>query len=57
MSSTCGERGWKLYGYVKNVTNETAITSMSIASPLLGAARQVTYTPPREIGIGASFDF
>ena len=51
------ERGWKLYGYVKNLTNEAAITSMSIASPVLGAARQVTYTPPREIGIGASFDF
>jgi iron complex outermembrane receptor protein len=51
------ERGWALYGYVKNATNETAITSMSIASPLLGAARQVTYTPPREFGIGVSFDF
>lgn len=51
------ERGWALYGYVKNATNETAITSMSIASPLLGAARQVTYTPPREFGIGLSLDF
>ena len=51
------EQGWKLYGYVKNVTNETAITSMSIASPLLGAARQVTYTPPRELGLGLAFDF
>lgn len=49
--------GWKLYGFVKNAADTTAITSMSIASPLLGAARQVTYTPPRQFGVGASIDF
>jgi outer membrane receptor protein involved in Fe transport len=48
---------WKLYGYVKNATNTTAITSMSIASPVLGSGRQVTYTPPRMYGIGATLDF
>jgi iron complex outermembrane receptor protein len=48
---------WKLFGWVKNVTNKTAITSMSIASPILGAARQVTYTPPRMFGVGVQVDF
>lgn len=48
---------WKVFGYVKNVTNETAITSMSIASPVLGAARQVAYTPPRMFGLGLQLDF
>jgi iron complex outermembrane recepter protein len=48
---------WKVFGYVKNATNKTAITSMSIASPLLGAARQVTYTPPRVYGLGLQLDF
>ncbi|MEJ6022351.1 TonB-dependent receptor [Ramlibacter sp. PS4R-6] len=48
---------WKLFGWVKNATNKTAITSMSVASPVLGAARQVTYTPPRMFGIGAQVDF
>jgi outer membrane receptor protein involved in Fe transport len=48
---------WKLFGWVKNATNRTAITSMSIASPLLGAARQVTYTQPRMVGVGVQVDF
>jgi iron complex outermembrane receptor protein len=48
---------WKIFGYVKNATNTTAITSMSIASPLLGAARQVTYTPPRLFAIGLQAEF
>ncbi|HEU0203031.1 MAG TPA: TonB-dependent receptor, partial [Burkholderiaceae bacterium] len=49
--------GWKVYGYVKNATDETAITSMSVSSPILGAARQVSYTPPRQYGVGISVDF
>jgi iron complex outermembrane recepter protein len=48
---------WKLHAWVRNATDKTAITSMSIASPLLGAARQVTYTPPRQVGLGASLEF
>jgi outer membrane receptor protein involved in Fe transport len=46
-----------VFGYVKNVANTTAITSLSVASPILGAARQVTYTPPRLFGVGAQVDF
>ncbi len=48
---------WKLWAYVRNARDTTALTSMSIASPLLGAARQVTYTPPRQFALGASYDF
>lgn len=48
---------WRVHAWVRNVTDKTAITSMSIASPVLGAARQVTWTPPRQVGIGASLEF
>lgn len=48
---------WKLWANVRNVADTAAFTSMSIASPVLGAARQVTYTAPRQFTIGASVDF
>jgi iron complex outermembrane recepter protein len=48
---------WKVYARLRNATDTTAQTSMSIASPVLGGARQVTYTPPREFGIGATVEF
>lgn len=48
---------WKLYGYVRNATNTTALTSMSVTTPLFGFARQVSYTPPRQFGIGVKLDF
>jgi outer membrane receptor protein involved in Fe transport len=48
---------WKVYGYVRNATDETALTGLLIASPILGSGRQVTYTRPREYGIGATMDF
>ncbi|HEY8878467.1 MAG TPA: TonB-dependent receptor [Roseateles sp.] len=48
---------WKLWANVRNAGDKTAFTSMSIASPILGAARQVTYTPPRQFAVGASYDF
>jgi outer membrane receptor protein involved in Fe transport len=48
---------WKVYAQVRNAANTTALTSMSIASPVLGGARQVTYTPPREFALGATLDF
>ena len=51
------EGHWKLWANVRNAGNTTAFTSMSIASPVLGAARQVTYTAPRQYAIGASYDF
>ncbi len=48
---------WKLWAHLRNLGDKTAFTSMSIASPVLGAARQVTYTAPRQFAIGASVDF
>lgn len=51
------EGRWKLWAHVRNVGDRAAFTSMSIASPVLGAARQVTYTPPRQFAVGASHDF
>jgi iron complex outermembrane recepter protein len=51
------EGRWKVWANVRNAGDTAAFTSMSIASPVLGAARQVTYTPPRQLAIGASVDF
>jgi outer membrane receptor protein involved in Fe transport len=48
--------GWKVYGYVRNVGDKAALTSMNISSPVLGSARQVSYTPPRHVGLGVSLD-
>ena len=48
---------WKLYGYIRNATNTTALTSMLITATNLGSTRQVTYTPPRQFGIGATWEF
>jgi outer membrane receptor protein involved in Fe transport len=48
--------GWRAYAFVKNAGNTTATTTMSIGSPLLGSGRQITYTPPRQLGIGLSID-
>jgi hypothetical protein len=48
---------WKAYAQLLNVGNSTAITSMNIASPVLGASRQVNYTPPRRVAVGVAMDF
>ena len=48
---------WKLYAQLLNASNTTAVTSMNIASPVLGASRQVNYVPPRRAAVGATFDF
>ena len=48
---------WKFIAFVKNATNVTALSSMSISSPLLGAARTVNYAPPRYVGVGVTYDF
>ena len=46
---------WKLFGYVRNVTNELVRTGMTVYSPLLGAERSVQYAPPRNFGIGLRY--
>jgi len=51
------ETSWKLFAYVRNVTNRNVLTGTTIYSPLLGAEKGVSYAPPRTIGIGASYSF
>jgi hypothetical protein len=41
---------------VKNVNKVTALTSMSINSPVLVASRTVSYNPPRRICVGFSYN-
>jgi outer membrane receptor protein involved in Fe transport len=48
---------WKVHGYVRNATDKVAKTSLIIAAPFLGSGRQVTYTRPREVGVGVTVDF
>ncbi|HLN30860.1 MAG TPA: hypothetical protein VK395_24180 [Gemmataceae bacterium] len=42
---------------MKNVNKVTALTSMSISAPVLGASPTVSDKPPRHIGVGFSCDF
>lgn len=48
---------WKLYGYIRNLTNETVLTGTTIYAGLLGAEKGVNYAPPRNFGIGFSYSF
>ena len=52
-----GRGNWKLYAYVRNITDENVIGSMAIVSPLLGSVRIVNLIPPRNFGVGASLKF
>jgi iron complex outermembrane receptor protein len=51
------DSGWRLYGFVRNATDESAIGSMAIVSPLLGSVRVVNLIPPRHFGIGLDVSF
>ncbi|MBC7831412.1 MAG: TonB-dependent receptor [Hyphomicrobium sp.] len=51
------DENWKLFGYVRNVTNELVLTGTTIYSPLLGAEKSVAYAPPRNFGIGFRYSF
>jgi len=48
---------WKVYGYVRNLTNETVITGTTIYAGLLAAEKAVSYAPPRYFGVGVSYNF
>jgi iron complex outermembrane receptor protein len=48
---------WKLYGYVRNLTDETVLTGTTIYAGLLGAEKGVSYAPPRHFGVGFSYSF
>ena len=59
LTASVGPRGekWKLFGYLRNVTNETVLTGTTIYSPLLGAEKSVAYAPPRNFGVGFRYSF
>ncbi len=48
---------WKLFAYVRNVTDELVRTGITIYSPLLGAEKSVSYAPPRHFGVGFRYAF
>jgi outer membrane receptor protein involved in Fe transport len=48
---------WKVYGYIRNVTNETVLTGTTIYAAFLAAEKAVTYDPPRNFGVGFSYNF
>jgi len=48
---------WRLYAYLRNLTNETTINAMTINSSLLGSSRLVNLNPPRRFGIGLDVNF
>jgi iron complex outermembrane receptor protein len=48
---------WKLYGYVRNLTNETVLTGSTLYAGLLAVEKGVSYAPPRNFGVGFSYSF
>jgi iron complex outermembrane receptor protein len=52
------QRGpWRLYAFVHNLTDQTVISGTTIYAGILGAERAVSFSPPRNFGVGASFSF
>lgn len=48
---------WKVYGYIRNLTDETVLAGTTIYAGLLGAEKGVSYAPPRNFGVGFSYNF
>jgi len=48
---------WQLYGYVRNVTDETVLAGTTIYAAFLAAEKGVSYAPPRHFGVGFSYNF
>lgn len=48
---------WRVRAFVRNLTDETAIGSMAIVSPLLGSVRLINLIPARHFGIGLEVNF
>lgn len=48
---------WRVFAFGNNITDETAIQSMNIVSPLLGSARVADYIAPRTYGIGVQLNY
>jgi len=48
---------WQVFGYIRNLTNVTALSGLTIYSDLGGAQRAVNYIPPRQYAIGVSYKY
>ncbi len=48
---------WQVYGYVRNLTNETVLGGTTIYAAFLAAEKGVSYAPPRYVGLGFSYNF
>ena len=48
---------WKVYGYVRNLSNELVLTGTTIYAGTLAAEKGVSYAPPRNFGVGFSYNF
>ena len=51
------DKGWQVFGFVRNLTDRVVRTGSTTYSGLIGGARAVSYAPPRHFGIGAAFKF
>ena len=51
------ENGWKIDGFVKNLTDETALTDTYLTDDSSGLFRNGFYTDPRTYGIAVSYEF
>ena len=51
------DKGWQVFGYVRNLTDQVVRTGSTTYSGLIGGARAVSYAPPRHFAIGAAFRF
>lgn len=48
---------WQVYGYIRNLTNETVLAGTTIYAAFLAAEKGVSYAPPRNFGVGFSYNF
>ena len=51
------DKGWQVFGYVRNLTDQIVRTGSTTYSGLIGGARAVSYAPPRHFGVGAAYRF
>jgi iron complex outermembrane receptor protein len=59
LSASIGPSGgqWQVYGYIRNLTNKTVMSGTTIYAALLAAEKGVSYAPPRNFGIGFTYNF
>jgi iron complex outermembrane recepter protein len=51
------KESWQVYGYVRNLTDQTYISGSTIYSGLLGAEKAFSYAAPRTFAVGLRYSF